>query len=53
MYDKSIVKNDIRSCIYLYKNENKKPSKCSKIKENFGFNLCKEYAGYMQGMPRV
>ena len=34
-------------------NENKKRLKWAKIKENFKFNLRREYAGYMKGIPRV
>jgi hypothetical protein len=52
MYDKSIDIKDIISCIYHYINENKKPLKWTKIEINFGFNLCKVYARYMQGIPR-
>jgi hypothetical protein len=43
----------MRSCFYLYINENKIPSKWSKIEEIFGVNLCRVYAAYMQGIPRV
>ena len=42
----------MRSCIYYEINENIKRLKWIKIEENCEFNLCRECAGYMQGMCR-
>ena len=52
VYDKSIDKNDMWSCIYYKIFNYKKRLKWIKIEEKIQFNLCREYAGYMQGIPR-
>jgi len=49
MYDKSIVKNDIRCCIYYEKYWNIKRLKWAKIEENLDSimqEICRVCAGY-------